>query len=213
MAKRSFVGNESCVLRKASVVFVETGRISKNIRREEMFFTQFGLLFSNMEWFVLVCFIAGLVLIFVEMLEPGFGAFGITGSICLVASIVLRAVFRKDEDVVVMQIFQFVLLDAIIFGILFLFMFIAHKKGWLKKSAIFRTGTAVDEKFSDGTKNYLFLLGKQGDAVTVLRPSGKAEIEGVIYDVESDGFLIEKGVKIKVCAVEGGIIKVTKVVD
>lgn len=178
-----------------------------------MFFTQFGLLFSNMEWFVPVCFIAGLVLIIVEMLEPGFGVFGITGIICLVASIVLRAVFHKEDDIVVMQIFQFVLLDAIIFGVLFLVAFVAQKRGWLKKSALFRTGTAVDEKFSDGTKNYSFLLGKEGKSVTVLRPSGKAEIDGVVYDVESDGLLIEPGVNVRVCAVEGGIIKVSRAVS
>ena len=175
-----------------------------------MFFTQLGLLFSNMEWFVIVCFIVGIACLIVEVFQPGFGFFGISGIILLIASVVLRAVFHKEEDYVLMQVFQFVLIDVLIFGILMLFLFIAQKKGWLKKTAMFHMGTAVDEKFSDGTKNYSFLIGKEGVTATILRPSGKAEIDGVIYDVESTGFLIGQGEKIKVSHIEGGIIKVTE---
>ncbi len=173
-----------------------------------MFFTQFGLLFSNMEWFVAVCFVVGVACLIIEAVQPGFGFFGISGIVLLVASIVLRAVFHKEEDMVVMQVFQFVLVDAIIFGVILIFLVLAQKKGWLKKTSLFHIGTAVDEKFSDGTKNYSFLEGKEGVAATVLRPSGKAEIDGELYDVESTGFLVDKGEKIKVVAFEGGIIKV-----
>ena len=175
-----------------------------------MFFTQFGLLFSNMEWFVIVCFIMGTAFLLIELFLPGFGFFGISGSAFVVASIVLRAVFHKKEDIVLMQAFQFIIVYVLIFGAALLFLGIAKKKGWLKKTSLFHTGTAVDAAYSDGTVNYGFLVGKDGVSATVLRPSGKAEIDGKIYDVESDGFLIEKGVKIKVTAWGGGTVKVTK---
>lgn len=176
-----------------------------------MFFTQLGLLFSNMEWYVLVCFIVGIACLVVEAVQPGFGVFGISGLVLMILSIILRAVFHQAEDVVVMQIFQFILIDVLIFGVLFLFVFIANKLGWLKKTPIFHVGTAVDEKFSDGTKDYNFLLNKTGKALTVLRPSGKIEIDGEIYDAESEGFLIENGEEIKVVRIDGGIIKVEKI--
>ena len=172
-----------------------------------MFFQQFGLLFSNMEWFVLVLFIVGLVCLFIEFLQPGFGIFGISGIVALVGSIILRAIFRQPEDNVVMQTFQFLLLDVLIMGICFLFLFIAQKKGWLKKG-IFSVGTAVDPKFSSGTKDYAALIGKEGVATTTLRPAGKATIDGEVYDVVSAGFLIEQGKEIVVAAVEGGMIQV-----
>ena len=175
-----------------------------------MFFTQFGLLFANMQWFVIVCLIVGVVCLIVEAIQPGFGIFGITGILLLVAGIVLRAVFHQPEDNVLMQIFQFLLLDIVILAIGIGLLVLAQKKGWLKKTPFFLSGTAVDETFSDGTKNYSFLIEKEGVAATVLRPSGKAEIEGTLYDVESADFLIEKGEKIRVTAVEGGVIKVKK---
>ena len=87
---------------------------------------------------------------------------------------------------------------------------VALKKGWLKKTQLYHTGTAVDENFSDATMNYSFLLGKEGVSITVLRPSGKIQIDGNIYDAESTGFLIESGEKIIVAKIDGGIIKVEK---
>lgn len=175
-----------------------------------MFFKQFGLLFANMEWFVLVCFLVGVACLLVEVFQPGFGFFGISGLVLLVLSIVLRAVFSKEEDIVLVQVCQFVIIDVLIIGLSLLFIFIAQKKGWLKKTQLYHTGTAVDENFSDATMNYSFLLGKEGVSITVLRPSGKIQIDGNIYDAESTGFLIESGEKIIVAKIDGGIIKVEK---
>ena len=177
-----------------------------------VFFQQFGLLFSNMEWYVLVPFLVGIIFLIIEFLEPGFGIFGISGLACLIVSVVLRAVLHKPEDNVVMQLFQFLLVDALILGLCLLLLFIAQKKGWLKKG-IFTVGTAVDPSFSNGTENYTGLLGKEGTALTVLRPAGKAEIDGNTYDVVSADFLIEQGDEIVVSNVEGGTIRVVKKIN
>lgn len=176
-----------------------------------MFFTQFGLLFANMQWFVIVCFLVGLAFLAVEIFVPGFGFFGISGIVLLVASVVLRAVFHAENDQPVLQAFQFVLIDAIIIGLGLGFLVLAQKKGWLKKTSIFHTGTAVDEKRSDGTVDYGFLKGQEGVAATILRPSGKIEIDGAVYDAESEGFVIEKGEKIVVTEIRDGIVRVEKV--
>jgi membrane-bound serine protease (ClpP class) len=55
------------------------------------------------------------------------------------------------------------------------------------------------------------ILGMQGHAVTVLRPSGKAEIEGQIYPVEAEGIFIEKGKTVKVIRIFGNRIIVRDV--
>ncbi|MDR1904742.1 MAG: nodulation protein NfeD [Treponema sp.] len=55
------------------------------------------------------------------------------------------------------------------------------------------------------------IMGKQGHAVTVLRPSGKAAIEGQVYPVEADGLFIEKGKPVKVVRVFGNRIIVRDV--
>ncbi len=173
-----------------------------------MFFTQYGLLFSGMEWYVLVLFIVGLAFLVAEFLQPGFGALGISGTVFLVLAIIFRAVFHNKEDDVLTQLFQFLLTDVLIIGLFLTVFFVLQKKGLLKKG-VFNVGTAVDEKYSDGTENYSFLVGKKGKAETTLRPCGKAEIEGKIYDVVSKTFLIEKGKEIIVINAEGGKIEVT----
>jgi membrane-bound serine protease (ClpP class) len=55
------------------------------------------------------------------------------------------------------------------------------------------------------------IQGKQGHAVTVLRPSGKAEIEGRVYPVEAEGIFIEKGKSVKVVRIFGNRIIVRDV--
>lgn len=173
------------------------------------FFTQFGLLFTNMPWYVAICIALGIVLLLIEVFEPGFGIFGISGIVLLVLSIVLRAVIRKPEDNPIAQIFQMLLLFLIIGALLFILLAVATKKrNRLEKTPLIQSGTAVREDFSDGTENFSALVGKEGKAVTDLRPSGKAEIDGVVYDVVADNFFINVGENIKVNNVEGSKIGV-----
>lgn len=174
------------------------------------FFRQYGLLFSNMEWFVIVCLIVGLVLLFIEMFQPGFGVFGIVGFVLLALSVILRAVFHKEEDEVLLQVFQLLLFEVVLVGGGFGLFLLANKKKWLKKTPFMHDGTAVDPNFSDGTENFGELLGKCGVAETDLRPAGKVEIDGRTYDVVAENFFIEKGSEVEVKQIEGIKIVVNK---
>jgi membrane-bound serine protease (ClpP class) len=53
-------------------------------------------------------------------------------------------------------------------------------------------------------------LGKQGRALSVLRPAGIAEIEGARVDVVSDGALIEADTPVEVTRVDGNRIVVRR---
>ncbi|MCL1818028.1 MAG: nodulation protein NfeD, partial [Spirochaetaceae bacterium] len=55
------------------------------------------------------------------------------------------------------------------------------------------------------------LTGKTGKAVTVLRPSGRAEIDGRLYSVETDGTFIPAGTDLVVVRVRGSNILVKPV--
>ncbi len=55
------------------------------------------------------------------------------------------------------------------------------------------------------------LIGKNGVAITTLRPSGRATIDGRVYSVETDGTYTEKGADLTVTAVHGSRIVVTPV--
>jgi membrane-bound serine protease (ClpP class) len=53
-------------------------------------------------------------------------------------------------------------------------------------------------------------LGKEGRVHSRLRPSGRIEIEGEIYDAISRGDFIEQGEKVIVISTEGTSLKVKK---
>jgi len=54
------------------------------------------------------------------------------------------------------------------------------------------------------------MIGKTGIAYTMLRPSGKVNIEGDIWDAKSEESYIEKGEKIIVKRQEAGQLYVEK---
>lgn len=52
------------------------------------------------------------------------------------------------------------------------------------------------------------LVGKEGIAATVLRPSGKVSVDGEFYDGVSESGFIEKGDKVKVVRFENAQVYV-----
>ena len=92
-----------------------------------------------------------------------------------------------------------VLLLAIII-VLFIRSF---QKGALSRSRIVNN-TAVEGESSPVIKEKgMSLVGKTGTAVTALRPTGIAEIDGVRMNVSTYGNFIEPGKEVVVEAVEG----------
>ena len=55
------------------------------------------------------------------------------------------------------------------------------------------------------------LVGKEGEAITVLNPVGTAEFDGVRLSVVSEGSYLEKGARVKVLLVEGNRIVVREI--
>lgn len=156
-------------------------------------------LFTEMNAWTIVLFVLGIIFCAIEMFVPGFGFFGITGTILIVAGIVVRMIFGGD----LYMLLYMILIAIVLFFLFFFVLSLLIRKGRLGKTALFNVGTAVPEDKTEGTRNYGALVGKVGEVTSVLRPSGKASIDGEIYDVVArDGF-IEIGAKITVVAVEG----------
>jgi len=133
----------------------------------------------------------GAVLLFLETLLPGLVA-GIIGFICLVAAVVLG--YQEYGY----QTGTF-LLAGVLVGL------VAGVWCWLK----FFPESRMARKFiSDRTVGELGvdrpeLLNADGEALTELRPSGTARINGERVDVVAETGLIERGTRVKVVAVEG----------
>lgn len=153
----------------------------------------------------ILMFIAGLLLIATEIfIIPGFGIAGISGILLVIASLFLSLIGGRpflDFDIISLAIIQ---LAAAITGAFILILLLAK---FLPKSTVFNklvlsTATAADKGFVSNP-DYKSLIGKEGIALTTLRPAGTAEIDGQKYDVVADSEYIKNGTKIKVIKTEG----------
>ncbi len=72
--------------------------------------------------------------------------------------------------------------------------------------------TLKDEQKTDSgytsSVNLSSLADKEGIVLTFLRPAGTVEIDGMVYDVVSEGRFVEPGARIRVLSVNGNRIVV-----
>jgi membrane-bound serine protease (ClpP class) len=183
----------------------------------------------------IILLLAGLALLAVELfIIPGFGIVGISGFICIGLSLVLSmqdfviprfdwewALFGRNALVV------FIGLLAAITGIAIIALLGPRIKMFdriMLKAQI--TGTAggpdpdspagkaiadVPSGFAlEDEENLAALVGKTGTADSILRPSGRAVIDGNVYTVEADNEFVEAGRGIMVTRVRGNRIIVRR---
>ncbi len=147
------------------------------------------------EYWVAILFVFGIALLLVEAFMPGLGIFGIAGLISTLSSIVLAAVSVQTGMVMVLVA---IALSAV-FSVL-AFRYFASR-GALRHIIL------SDEEKADlgyvAPRDQRDLVGREGVAVTALRPSGTAAIDGHRIDVVSEGSFIPVGEKIVVDRVEG----------
>ena len=163
-------------------------------------------LVTEMNGWKILLVILGIIFCAIEMCVPGFGFFGITGSIMLLAGIIVRMVCGGD----LYMLLYMILIAIVLFILMFFVLSRLIRKGRLGKTALFNVGTAVPEDKTEGTKDYSALIGKSGVVITVLRPSGKINVDGEIIDVVARDGYIAVGAAVKVFAVEGAKIIVVE---
>ena len=162
-------------------------------------------------WEILV-FIIGILLILVEIFViPGFGVIGISGIILAICGLALAMasgdVFNFDGDfklnmapfinslfVVVISVFISISLSVI-------FSQQLVKTNLFHAIALNKT-QQVSEGYMSVKQNLIELVGKTGTAYTMLRPGGKVEIDGKIYDAKALTGYIEATKNIEVVKFE-----------
>lgn len=167
---------------------------------------EFAVIFTQMGWLPAILLIVGLVMTIIEVFIPGFGFFGITGSISLIVGVIVRICNG-------LNVVQSIILVLMLIGVLWLaliVMVISAKYGFLSRTGLFETRSSLPADYDKADKSIRKLVGKSGKAVTDLSLSGKAKIKGKIYNVSSINSFIEEGSNIKVVEVKGEDIKVRK---
>ena len=169
-------------------------------------------------WEILL-FVVGIILIAFEVFViPGFGVAGVLGLICTIGSLIL---VMLDND---MFDFSFVGADEIfisfvtvIAGLLGAIVVMFFGGAQLINSPVFKRIALQDVQDKDQGFTSTFykeksMVGLTGKAYTRLRPSGKIEIDGVIYDAFTRGDFIEEGSMVEIISDEGTSLKVKKVI-
>ena len=140
---------------------------------------------------VLILLLAGAVLLALETVLQGLIA-GIIGLICLIAGVVVSySEFGARGGNLVLAL---TIVGLMIGWVLYLKYFPDSRAAKLFVSQ--RTIGNVDAEQTA-------LLHQTGKALTILRPSGTALINGRRVDVVTEGGLIEAGTPVKVVAIEG----------
>lgn len=141
-------------------------------------------------------FVAGVVLILLELFViPGFGVAGILGIVCLVCGLAFSMVandyfnFSISEPGMLFNSFLLVIASMVTATV----VMVIFGKSLLRTKA-FKRLVLQDEQRSDegytSSRRNAELVNREGVAKTVLRPSGKVEIDGKWYDaVALDGFI------------------------
>ena len=143
----------------------------------------------------IVLFIAGFILIGIEMAIPGFSIPGVSGIICLVV-----AIFLVSDSFVEGAVIALIILALL--GIMFAIILSLLSKAKLKSPIILKDEQNKEKGFISST-DLRYLLGKQGVAVTDLRPSGTGDFDGIEFDVISEGKYITKDTKLLIYKVQG----------
>lgn len=149
----------------------------------------------------IVLLIAGFVLVGVEMAIPGFGLPGISGIVCLILGIITSA--DSIEQGIMITIMVVVLLAVM----LTIFVMILKK---VRKPFVLDDNLKVEHGFLN-SQDLNYLVGREGIASTDLRPSGKCNIDGVEFDVRTQGKYILKGTKIVIMRIHENAIIVREI--
>lgn len=157
---------------------------------------------NNIGGIVLV--VVGMILIVVEMIIPGFGAAGVSGSVAIIAGLIIGS---NSLTGAMFSLLIIVLLLAIIAAVIFR----SALKGRLSRSPVVLNTAIEAGSTSLSGEEAKSLVGRKGKTVTALRPSGIAMIDGKRVDVCSEAEFIDKDAPIEVVSIDGMKVLVKRV--
>ncbi len=149
-------------------------------------------------WLVIAALIfAGLLLIIVEIVFiPGTTVVGLLGLIFTIVGVVFSYSHFGSET----GFYVLLGTSLVTAGTLYL----SFRKGAWKK---FSHQTSIDSKVNEGMADHL-VAGEEGISISALRPMGSAEFNGKIFEVKTNGELVDNGIKVRIVKIRSNDILV-----
>lgn len=164
-----------------------------------------GILAGVTGWEAVLLFIVGLALLLVEVfIIPGFGITGILGIAALFGSIFLST---PNPQIALQSLVIAIIGSAVL--IFIVFRFTPGRKVFQR--LVLNTEGSTELGYTTSDPALKTLIGKIGFAKTILRPSGKADIEGQLVDVVTSGEFIPERTPVIVINVEGARVIVRQI--
>ena len=147
-----------------------------------------------------LCLLLGMGLIVAEVFLPGFGLPGVAGIALVGVGTILAGMHFGALTAVALLLVIIAVLAMLISWILR-----SAAKGDVSQSKLF---LHQKDELGDQQQDMQVLVGHDGKTLSVLRPSGIGDFDGVRLNVVTEGEFIENGTPIRIVRVEGGKIVV-----
>lgn len=162
-----------------------------------------SLLVGLAGWEEIILLGVGALLLAVEIfILPGFGAAGVLGLISLAAAVVLAMVGSTPTAGALTQALM-VLFASLVITAAVAFAWIRHLPHSGRFAGLFLKGGAAQAEGYIAALPRADLVGRDGVAVTDLRPAGTAEVDGERVDVVTEGEYVPQGGAVRVVRSEG----------
>jgi membrane-bound ClpP family serine protease len=151
-----------------------------------------------MEWYLILSLIAiGLLLLIIEIIFiPGTSVAGFVGFVLMLTGVWLSfSYFGKSTGWIMVGG------TAAASGLILFWTF--RTKPWRQ----FALKSSIQSKVNEGATDGL-QVGTKGKTVSALRPMGKAELDGKLFEVTSTGGFVESGTEIRIIKVSSNQILV-----
>jgi membrane-bound serine protease (ClpP class) len=156
-----------------------------------------------MDWMLIaILVVAGLVLLVLEVYVPGFVVGSLGVAVMLAAVFVAHRAYGLTGSLTVLAIEMVAGLAAVVVALKY---FPQTRTG--RKMILATTESAARAQSQRGKE----LIGREGVAESLLRPTGVALVDGKRLDVVAESGIIERGSPVRVVAVEENRIVVRKI--
>lgn len=161
-------------------------------------------------WLDVLLVIAGIILLILEIFFiPGFGLTGISGIVCLLLGIWL-SLTRVPLPTYTWDYMRLRDSGMVLISVAFFFsLFVAVTWRFLPRSTFARKLILADAQdvaagfVVQSEADSIAAAGLRGEALTMLRPAGRARFGNTTYDVMTEGEFLEKGTPVEIILVEG----------
>ena len=162
------------------------------------FFYYQNTIYNVADNMTILTFIMGITLLALEIFIPSFGVIGIVGIILTIYS-VMDSFADSQTGILILVVSALAIVLTVT-----IYVKLGFDRNLFDRFILTNTNSSL--RGYNSKNDYRSLIGKIGVTKTILRPTGRIEIEGTAYDAKSNSDFIGKDKDVEVVAIKDGHI-------